>query len=121
MIHLDLFPNKSGKKASTCKSCQRELTKQHYNLNKSYYTEKARAREEKLQKLIREAKSKPCADCRKEFHYCVMDFDHLYDKRFKLSSAHRTRSFTAIQAELLKCEVVCSNCHRLRTFQRMHA
>lgn len=47
-----------------------------------------------------------------------MDFDHLRDKKFNLSKAHLTGSLKKITEEIAKCEVVCSNCHRVRTFER---
>lgn len=51
-----------------------------------------------------------------------MDFDHLGDKRFLISSAARRGiSFDKIKQEIAKCEVVCANCHRNRTHMRMLA
>jgi hypothetical protein len=48
-----------------------------------------------------------------------MDFDHLKDKEMNLSDMIR-RGFgkKKILAEVAKCELVCANCHRLRTFKR---
>lgn len=67
---------------------------------------------------IREAKNKPCMDCGKSYPAYVMDFDHLGEKLFNIGSAVRERivSLEAIQLEIAKCDVVCSNCHRERTF-----
>lgn len=51
-----------------------------------------------------------------------MDFDHLGDK-FKNVSAMIQEGFgiKKILAEAAKCEVVCANCHRLRTWSRLSA
>lgn len=73
---------------------------------------KAAARE-----LIRQAKSVPCADCGQKFPYYVMDFDHLTDKSMNVSKMV-TYSLTRIRDEIAKCDVVCANCHRERTFLR---
>ena len=57
-----------------------------------------------------------CADCKKHYHYAVMDFDHARGvKRIDLS---KTSTWKQVFEELPKCDVVCSNCHRLRTFNR---
>jgi hypothetical protein len=69
--------------------------------------------------LVREAKSQPCADCGIRYPYYVMDFDHRdgASKQFALNSVHR-KTKQAILREIEKCDVVCSNCHRERTYQR---
>lgn len=50
-----------------------------------------------------------------------MDFDHK-DKSLKLGNiAHmavRNWSLEKIKQEINKCEVVCANCHRIRTYRR---
>ena len=66
--------------------------------------------------LVREAKSVPCADCGRSYPYYVMDFDHV--KGSKVCGVARlvtTRNKGAVLREIDKCEVVCANCHRMRT------
>lgn len=75
--------------------------------------------------LLDEAKNRPCMDCGNSYPPCVMDFDHrdpsqksrvLRSKRvigMRGFAASRTRE--ALLAEIAKCDVVCANCHRLRT------
>jgi hypothetical protein len=48
----------------------------------------------------------------------VMDFDHLDGKEFTISSSGADYSHAKLVAEIAKCEVVCSNCHRQRTHER---
>ncbi|WP_055693381.1 hypothetical protein [Streptomyces prasinopilosus] len=60
-----------------------------------------------------------CVDCGYKEHPAALDFDHLpgHEKRRGISrmlTAHRN----TLLAELAKCEVVCSNCHRIRTWRR---
>jgi hypothetical protein len=62
--------------------------------------------------------SHPCTDCNKFFPYYVMDFDHVGPKRREISLMCSSQSLKTIQAEILHCELVCSNCHRTRTFER---
>ncbi len=59
----------------------------------------------------------PCKDCGRIFHPVVMDFDHIgTDKKFNISRGVGT--WRSIIAEMAKCELVCANCHRMRTFNR---
>ncbi len=68
-----------------------------------------------------EIKSKPCTDCGGIFEVCCMDFDHQDGtiKEYNIGSMfahHYSRDL--IEQELSKCELVCSNCHRIRTRDR---
>jgi len=66
-------------------------------------------------------RARSCIDCGfsgKEFPY-VLDFDHKKGsgKKFNIGSwRHSVLSITAIEKEIEKCELVCANCHRKRTF-----
>lgn len=66
--------------------------------------------------LIRSLKDRPCRDCHKRFHPVCMDFDHR-DPADKVRgvTAMVGQSEEAIRAEAAKCDVVCANCHRIRT------
>ena len=68
--------------------------------------------------LLNQYKNKPCADCGKSYPPCVMDFDHRDEskKSFNISSAVTSKGFVALAAEIRKCDIVCSNCHRIRTW-----
>jgi len=64
-------------------------------------------------------KNIPCMDCGQKFPQCAMDFDHRPDekKAFLISQGwNKTRQ--ALDKEILKCDIVCSNCHRIRTYTR---
>jgi hypothetical protein len=68
---------------------------------------------------IRDIKEQtPCADCGELFPYYVMDFDHLRDKKRAVSNM-RSYSEVKILEEIAKCDLVCANCHRERTYQRL--
>ncbi len=62
----------------------------------------------------------PCIDCKTIYHYCQMDYDHVRGvKLFSLSRYHiYTQSLDVVKREIEKCDLVCSNCHRLRTWTR---
>jgi hypothetical protein len=73
-----------------------------------------------LAKYIRELKEKsPCGDCGKFYPYYVMDFDHVRGQKQKnVMELIPTLSKKKIDEEIAKCEIVCSNCHRVRTHLR---
>lgn len=62
-------------------------------------------------------KTRPCADCGGTFPPCVMDFDHL-DPTTKVAPVALLRGTQQLLIEIAKCEVVCANCHRVRTWKR---
>jgi hypothetical protein len=55
-----------------------------------------------------------CIDCGED-DPIVLDFDHIGDKRANVSRLALGCSLAVLQAEIARCEVRCSNCHRLRT------
>lgn len=71
----------------------------------------------KIKTYTNKLKSKPCTDCKQTYPPCVMDFDHVRGVKIKPVSDFLS-SFKAIDEEIEKCELVCSNCHRIRTQQR---
>lgn len=92
--------------------------KTHYERHKQPYVERASRRRRELRQIVRELKERPCKDCGVSYPYFVMDFDHR-DPALKLinpnAMATRGWAIERIRAELEKCDVVCSNCHRVRT------
>ena len=57
-------------------------------------------------------------DCKKRFPTYVMDFDHVRGKKsFNISSA-QCINIGRLLVEIIKCDLVCSNCHRRRTYKR---
>ena len=75
---------------------------------------------ERRRAIIRAAKDIPCTDCHRQYPYYVMDLDHVRGtKVINLGLAiARGYSERAIHEEIAKCDVVCANCHRERTYQR---
>lgn len=73
-----------------------------------------------LAQYIRDIKDKtPCMDCKKQYPYYVMDFDHVRGRKHKnVMELIPSLSKKKIDEEIAKCEVVCSNCHRIRTHER---
>lgn len=64
-------------------------------------------------------KRKPCKDCKHRFPPCVMDFDHRPGQKKILGVARMRRCNKAkVLREIAKCDLVCANCHRIRTQKR---
>ena len=76
------------------------------------------ARERKA--ILVEYKGGRCKDCGGMFPQCCYDFDHLRDKVFAIGTS-LNRSIEVLKAEADKCDLVCANCHRIRTQKRAGA
>ncbi len=102
-----------GRSYATCKQCRK-------------IKHSAKAKSSKIRKFghkrefVDWLKSSPCVDCRRSFHPVAMDFDHRDPSKKVNGISYLTGNHTTDEAlweEILKCDLVCSNCHRLRTFQ----
>lgn len=100
---------------------QRAYVRAHYESNKQYYLDKNERRRKELRQMIQDAKSVPCMDCGESYPYYVMDLDHRPNevKLYEPSKLAGLGSKIKLLAEIAKCDVVCSNCHRIRTYERM--
>lgn len=65
-----------------------------------------------------------CTDCGYRGHSAALEYDHRpgTDKVVSVSKlVSRGRRWDQIAAEIAKCDVVCANCHRIRTANRRSA
>jgi penicillin-binding protein-related factor A (putative recombinase) len=70
-------------------------------------------------KFVAEFKNAPCTDCYGWFHPVQMDFDHRPGEKKEFSiSQPRISKLVEFYKEMKKCDLVCANCHRLRTYRR---
>jgi|CXWL01.1.fsa_nt_gi hypothetical protein len=96
-----------------------------YPKNKEKHISYVRKNKKRVTEFIEQYKrARSCSDCGfpgKEFPY-VLDFDHVGSgtiKKFNIGSwSHTVLSIEAIEQEIKKCELVCANCHRKRTFSK---
>ena len=68
--------------------------------------------------FIRKLKeASPCIDCKLYYPWYVMDYDHRDTKKIAISQMIiHAYSLESIKREIEKSDLVCSNCHRIRTF-----
>lgn len=104
-----------------CIECMKAYRREHYYGNKEPYIARAKKQRNEVRSLVRKIKeSNPCVDCGNFYPFYVMDFDHLGIEE-KLAGVNMLTSFGVkkVLAEIDKCELVCSNCHRGRTWHRL--
>lgn len=126
----EFYRRKSGKRAGQlyehCKSCSKKRGRDYYYKTREHQLGLVKLRvrkyvQERLEFLAK-AKNKPCAECKSCYPPWVMDFDHL-DSSTKLGDIshmflRRMWNIKRVEEEISKCEVVCANCHRKRTYGR---
>jgi DNA-directed RNA polymerase subunit M/transcription elongation factor TFIIS len=107
---------------SRCKDCRREYMRQRGDLHRQQ-TRRARdkrravAREYVIQLLL----SGSCADCGLA-DPAVLEFDHVGPKLMEVGEMVREAyRLERIKREIANCELVCANCHRRRTSQRIRS
>jgi hypothetical protein len=122
---LDCFSKNTSKKdglSSHCKECHKILRRNHYLKNKQKIYSQVKQTRSQYKQWFQKLKDKPCADCKNKYPYYCMDFDHLTNnKKFNVSQLYRAnRKKELLKEEIEKCELVCANCHRIRTFKRLN-
>lgn len=107
---------------SQCKVC-RKVTNHEYYLRSPEQNSARRAgyirMVEKNQKFVYEhLTTHPCVDCGNA-DWRVLEFDHISDDKIAdISKIVRTYGLDKLQAEIVKCEVRCRNCHAIITAER---
>ena len=102
----EFFRRKRGSIIGACKVCTRKLLKEKIGKSRAAGLD-----------FVLMLKADPCADCGKRFPAPCMDFDHVRGKKyFSISKATRSaRGMATLIREMRKCDLVCANCHRVRT------
>lgn len=105
-----------------CRSCQRKWYKNYYSSvdkeRERLYT-RNKASQDAIRKVTRVARDVPCMDCGVKYPFYVMDFDHRdpAEKEFTIAKMLSMGNVDKVEKEISKCDVVCSNCHRIRTWK----
>lgn len=100
----------------------KKYKRDYYLTNRSKLIEQAtvatKARYLANRAKVWELKRAPCTDCGRTFHPVAMDYDHRGGKVKGVGQMCQSHPWPAIEAEIAKCDLVCANCHRIRTFRR---
>lgn len=98
---------------------QRAYNVAYYATHRAEEIERVTRRQQAALAWLRELRQVPCMDCGGVFPPHVMDFDHRdpKTKAFNIMSARAMlKSRDVLLAEIEKCDIVCANCHRIRTY-----
>lgn len=112
------YPWKSQAKSRRhehCRACRKAYFAQRYRDNPQFFKE----RDLKRKQIYKDLKTGPCTDCGQIYPPYVMDFDHRdpETKVFNVATWTATRwSLVRLAREIAKCDLVCSNCHRERSY-----
>jgi len=133
--------NRPKGKSSRCKNCSsrrwkkyRENNKERLSSNfhtwkskpenmerlKELWAQRDKSREKRLREILNTLKDAPCQDCEIEYPPYVLDFDHRpgETKLFNVGYLSKAGSVKRLLEEIEKCDLVCANCHRVRTHNR---
>lgn len=98
---------------------QRPYNVRYYQRNRQREIDRVMTRQRATLQFLRELRKVPCKDCGGTYLPHQMDFDHR-DPATKSFGLTWSRAMLAprdrLLAEIAKCDIVCANCHALRTY-----
>lgn len=108
---------------SVCRPCQQARYRDYYHSDGGRERDRLRVKNSAdiaaKRAMVSDLKRAPCTDCGVSYPPYVMDFDHLgEDKTGEIGANIHRWGVKRIRREIAKCELVCSNCHRIRTHER---
>lgn len=115
---LGLIGIRDGKQGCYIEGCDRKHCSRGYCKN---HFQTINYQERKLQ--IVHQFGNACEDCRRTYPANVFDFDCVVEEGDHICVGKlldKTASWDRLARELAKCEMVCSNCHRQRTYERLY-
>jgi 5-methylcytosine-specific restriction endonuclease McrA len=83
-------------------------------------SEAAKRSQKRNAKIIKEEKLKRgCLKCGYKEHHSALDFDHI-DPSTKVRDIAKmyTTNIKTLKQEMEKCQVLCANCHRIKSYEQ---
>lgn len=101
-----------------CVECAKAGKRRWYEKHKDIYRQRNKRKQARMTGYLRWYKDVPCADCGKAYPHYVMDLHHedATQKLMHPGNLVSCGSWEIMLTELAKCTVLCSNCHRERTY-----
>lgn len=125
----DYYPGNRACKPCSIKTRQEQLRadpakrEAYLKYQKNYQATWGRKHRAERFVWLDEVKNSPCLDCGQKFPPECMDFDHrvpatkLFDVSLGVVSG---RSVESVKEEIAKCDLICANCHRIRTARQQN-
>ncbi len=104
-----------------CKPCRKAYDAAYWRRNRERRQRQKRQNTTDFRAWYASLKAeKPCSDCGRVFAPAAMQWDHLpgADKVKALGDLVHRHNRALILSEIAKCELVCANCHAVRTLVR---
>lgn len=117
---LSEFHRRGNGHQARCKDCQRARDAERWPSEKKRRRHLKRMRVAELRVWMDKLKSYPCLDCDVQYPPYVMQWDHrpgtkkVADVSTMISQGYKGQAENEIQ----KCDLVCANCHAIRTHER---
>lgn len=120
---LSEFHRKGEGYQAQCKVCRTAYDRDQYQNNPA----QRKVRKDSILRYKKEfrewynsLKEEPCSDCGIQYHFSAMEWDHIpgKGKSENLSTLAHYGNKKKVLEEIEKCELVCSNCHSIRTYFR---
>lgn len=102
-----------------CKECNKQAHKEWYKENSKRIKKlnqdfRKTNKEENIEIIWNILLRSKCSICN-ESNPLVLEFDHIGKKRNNISRAIETFSSDSLIKELEQCQILCSNCHSIKT------
>ena len=94
-------------------------SKRYYERHKVDCFRRTREFDAKRFRMLSEIKlASGCTDCGYNEHPAALQFDHVRGEKVNNVSYMRRRAWELVLDEIAKCDIVCANCHAVRTAER---
>lgn len=119
---LDAFHrcNRGDGRQRWCKPCRKAYDQAYFQANKHRRPPRI-DNNGHFKRWYHQLKDRPCADCGGRFPAVVMQWDHLpgTEKSADVGALAARHNRRLVLEEIAKCELVCANCHAMRTASRI--
>lgn len=112
--HGTRYRYKQGCRCAECRAANAAASKRYRDRHPDKQAAMVRGMEERRRWLDAVKLASGCVACGYDHHPSALQFHHREDKSFELSAAG-LRSYDALRAEIKKCDVLCCNCHSIKT------